>query len=419
MNRGWLLVLGGCGAAAPALPARTVETIPPAQCAAAMQERYAIDTSPEPRLCVPLFEAIASLGAPGRDVARGLTIVREHRGFCGDQCPDLASALMSDATLAMYRIAKHELHVYDATFEGPRWIGPPPSAEALATYLAGLGLDWAGLVTRVRSLPGVTLPAGPLPAGDERVLDAIVRVGPRLLMGGDAALADLVRHELGHALQLHERAQERVHGWSALTGWTETAYGEVADGYVGGGYANEDPIVASRLILGLPRGASSYRPPPQGLPSGYAQFDPMEDFAESVRLAHADPRALARLSPARLLAAAVPDVLDDRELRRAIAPGVRALLASADGPYAMRVLERLGTALLPEAAALADPRPLPWPADATADERADFDRMRLVVAIGGYTFRPTDAAFALMLRQLRATNRDLEEFNKGLQQLAP
>lgn len=413
MIRPWLavLVLGGCGATAPR--AGTAETIAPERCAAVMQERFAIDASPEPRVCVPLFEAIASLGPRGAEAARGLVIVRDRRGRCGDRCPDLASALMSDATLAMYVTRGHALHVTDATFEGPRWKGPEPSAVAVAAYLEGLGLDGPGLVARVRALPGVTLPPGPLEAGDERVLDAIVRAGPRILLGSEAALADLLRHELGHAIQLHGEMSGPIHGWSRLTGWTESE-GEVADGFIGGGFESERPIVASRLILGLPRGDANYLPAPSGTPTGYAAFDPMEDFAESVRLAVSDPRALARSSPVRLLAAGTPEALADREVRVAIAPAVRALLASEDGPYAMRVLERLGPAILPEAAPLADARPLPWPADATASERADFAAMRLVITIGGHTFRPTDAAFLAMLQRLRVIDREIEELQQGL-----
>lgn len=413
-----VVLVCACGGASPP-PARTVETIAPDRCAAVMQERFAIDTSPEQRVCVPLFEAIVSLGPQGQEVARGLTIVRDRRGRCGDLCLDLASALMSDAMLASYRTSKHELHVTDATFEGPRWKGSKPSVETVAVYLGGLGLDWMGLVDRVRALPGAALPAGPLEVGDERVLDTIVRLGPRILMHGEVTLADLFRHELGHALQLHAQIMFQISGWSRLTGWTESRNGELADGFIGGGYEGEQPIVASRLILGLPRGASSYRPAASGPPTGYAQFDPMEDFGESVRLAHADPAALARISPVRLLAAGTADTLRDPVVRAAIVPGVRALLASDEGIYAMMVLRRLGPAILPEAASLADVRPLPWPADATAEERADFAKAELVVTIGAHTFRPTDAAFLEMLRRYRADAKELDEFNRGLPKLEP
>jgi hypothetical protein len=419
----------GCGSApspsAPPAPAAAAlaitaarpvfETIAADRCAAAVQDRFAIDTSPEPRACVALYEALVSLEPLLGDAARGLTLVRDQSGRCGDACPDLASALMSDATLAYYSVRDHALHVNDATFDGPRWRGGEPAGDQLADYLRALGVDWPALVARVRALPGAALPAGDLPAGDPRVLDTLVRLGPPVLLAGDVTLADLFRHELAHAIQLHDDGGALNAGsWCSFTDWQEAGTGEPADGYVAGGLAFEQPIVASRLMLDLPRGDAVYRPAAAGLPTPYARFDPFEDFAESVRLAHADPGALATASPVRFLLAVTPAVLRDPALRAVIVPGTRELLAAPDGAAAMAAIRRLGPALLPEAAALADARPLPIPADATERERAYLAMVQLVVTIDGHTFRPTDAAFQYMFSRVRTSLRELDEFQRGL-----
>jgi hypothetical protein len=404
-------------AATPAITAArpVFETIAPERCAAAVQDRFAIDTSAEPRACVALYEALVSLEPLLGTAARGLALVRDQRGRCGDTCPDLASALMSDATLAYYRGGDHTLHVNDATFDGPRWRGGTPSPTELAAYLRALGVDWPGLVARVRALPGADLPAGDLPLGDPRVLDAIVRRGPPVLLGGDVTLADLFRHELAHAIQLHDDTGPlHIGGWCSFTDWHEAGAGEPADGYVAGALGFEHPIVASRLMLGLPRGESIYRHAAAGPATPYAHFDPFEDFAESVRLAHADPGALAGASPVRFLLTATPAVLRDPALRVVILPGTRELVAAPDGAYAMAAIRRLGAALLPEAAAVADARPLPIPADATAAERDVIARAGLVVTIDGHTFRPTDAAFRYLFSRIRAGLEELEEFNRSL-----
>src|SRR5262249_24333344 len=151
-------------------------------------------------------------------------------------------------------------------------------------------------------------PAGDIPSGDVRVFDAIVRTGPAVLMHGRPDLAGLLRHELAHAMQLHMKQGVGVRGFATLTNLRETSGKSVADGFVHGFYSNERPIVASRILLGLARGDSAYKPG-GGHPTGYAQFDPMEDFAESVRLAHEDPVALGKMSPIRLITAASADVL--------------------------------------------------------------------------------------------------------------
>ena len=409
------LLAAACGdRAAPAAPAAAAD---PRTCPERLLADHAIDVSPEPRICDALAEALRPLSPASLAEVRGLIVVRDARGPCADACPDLAYALMSDAALAFYRIGAHELHVVDATFDGPRWRGGTPAPEAIADYLAELGLpDWDALVARVRALPGVDLPAH-VPVGDPALFDAIVHAGPRALLGGDVPLADLLRHELGHAVLLRAAGESaKVRAWGALSGWTANG-GEPADGYVRGVFALERPIVASRLLLGLPRGDDAhYTPHRPGLPTPYAAFDPMEDHAESFRLVHADPAALGRASPARLVALA-GGVVDLRApaLRGFVRPGVAALLAPEIDPrFAMPALRALGPALVAEAADLADPRPLPVPASTHPDVRAALDQLQLVVEVDGHTFRPSDAAIARLLDELERWRAYQEELTRVL-----
>ena len=418
-------VLGACHRP-PARPSLSA-----AECAADLRTHDGIDVSPEPRICAPLREALGQLGPASRAMAHGMKIVRDARGPCGDACPDLASALLSDGALAYYRFGRHELHVVDATFDGPRWRGGTPDAAAVRAYLDGLGLaDWRALVERVRAIPGVTLPAN-VPEGSPLVWDAIVAHGPAALLGGDVTLAQLLVHELGHTVLLHDGNESwHVQTWSSLSGWGERDDpGALADGYVGGFYSNEAPIVASRLLLGLPRGEASYYVPGAlpypsgglGFPTGYAAFDPIEDHAEAFRLAHGDPEALGAASPARLLVAGAGEVdLHRPELRRFIHAGVAALLDPAVDPeLAMAAIRAHGAALLPEAADLADPRPLPVPADADAETRKMIDDARLVVMVGELRFRPSDEAFARFVARWLQARREMEEFERGLPDLGP
>ncbi len=411
------LVAAACGERAPAPPPRPAVDARP--CAERLLADHAIDVSPEPRVCDALAEALRPLSPASLAEVRDLIIVRDARGPCADACPDLAYALMSDAALAFYRIGAHELHVVDATFAGPRWRGGTPVPEAIADYLAQLGLpDWESLVARVRALPDVTLPAH-VPVGDPALFDAIVQVGPRVLLGGDVPLADLLRHELGHAVLLRAPLESaRIRPWGTLSGWTASG-GEPADGYVRGVFALERPIVASRLLLGLPRGDDAhYTPHRPGLPTPYAAFDPMEDHAESFRLVHADPIALGRTSPARLVALAGGVVdLGAPALRGFVRPGVAALLAPEIDPrLAMPALRALGSVLVAEAADLADPRPLPVPAGTHPDVRAALDELQLVVELDGHTFRPSDAAVQRLLDELERGRAGMEDLSRVLEE---
>lgn len=418
MKSVWLVLVAACGSTAtppnePTPQAPPVETIAAADCERVVKERFEIDTSPEPKICVALFEAITSLPPHSQRALAGTQIARDVRGRCGDQCPDIATALMSDATLAFYDMSLRVLHVNDATFEGPRWKSGTPTKEQVDAYLAAVGVTWPDLVTRVRAIGG-EVPAD-ASFGDVRVLDAITRRGGPTLMGGEPTLTELIRHELAHGVQSYFMELPNI--WTALTGWTMSDTGEVADLYRSRHLSLEQPIVASRLVLGLPRGASTYTPATSGFPTRYAEFDPLEDYAESIRIAHRDPAALARVSPVRFMLVATPAVLRVPGVRAAIVPGLKELLASDEPWFAMRTIEWAGDAILPEAAELADARPLPLPADVTEKERELITAAKLVVTVGGVTFRPTDEAFQRLFAQARADLAEMEAFERGLPDL--
>jgi len=174
--------------------------------------------------------------------------------------------------------------------------------------------------------------------------------------------------------------------------------------------------VASRLVLGLSRGAAARYRPSGPTPTGYGAFDPMEDHAEAFRLVHADPVALGRRSPARLLIAAAGE-LDLRAPRLVgfVRAGVAALLADrADPVLAMAVLRAHRAALVPAAADLADPRPLPIPASVHPDVRAALDAAVLVVEVDGLRFRPSDAAIAAFIAEAEAWRVQHEELQRLL-----
>jgi len=395
-------------------------------CAETLLADLNIDVSPEPRVCEPLLRVTSTLGPTALDEIRDLAIVRGGRGRCGDQCPDLATALMSDAALAFYRIGTHELHVLDAAFDGPRWRSPPPSPAAVTAYISALGLpDWPALVARVNLVTGLALPTD-LSPGAPAVLDAIVVHGPRLLLGREVDLEGIIRHELGHTVQLRNDVTTwAVAEWATLSGWTEPADAEPADGYVKGIFANERPIVASRLVLGLPRGDDAhYAPTHDTFATGYAAFDPMEDYAEALRLLRDDPTRLGEAAPAKLLTVLANTMhgqpfasiaLALAPHRRFIEPGVRALLAPhVDAFLTARVLRTLGQSILPEAAPLADASPILHAPDLPPDLPPSVvaDLATLVVDLGTATFRPTDAAIAVSARELKARWDSVQELQK-------
>lgn len=316
----FLLVCAGCPSAShgPPLEGQSGDATarpedPPAAgaCPARLLREHLVDVGQAPEICEALSAAIAFLGPAARAEVRGLRIVRGSRGPCGDACPDLATTLMSEAALAFYRVQTHELHVLDAMFDAPRWRAPPPDFDAVRVYLATLGIGWDELVTRVRAVTGAEL-AGEVPLGDVRVFEAVVAHGPRILLEGDISRGGILLHELGHALLLRadgDAARTRV--WASLSDWRvlgQSGYHDRADGYFGGELKGELPLVASRLALGLGRGAGTlYRPSAgegatlTGFPTRYAAFDPREDYAESLRLLRDDPVRLGQVAPAKLL----------------------------------------------------------------------------------------------------------------------
>lgn len=341
---------------APAEPAPVAPAPAPETCAARLLREHRIDIAPAPEICEPLSAAINLLGPTAQAEIKDLVIVRGTRGPCADFCPDLASALMSDAALAFYRIGAHELHVLDAMFDGPRWRSPSPAEEALTAYLDALGLTWEALVTRVREVTGVELPDS-LARGDTRIYQAIVEHGPRILLGREVSHESILLHELGHAILLRAEGEARRTAlWSALSDWREAGpggYDTPADGVLGGQLSGELPIVASRLALGLPRGDDAlYRPHAEVFATGYAAFDPREDYAEALRLLRDDPVRLGQVAPAKLLyiLAEVGAGRSTDELRvllavhRAfVAPGLTALSAFPEALHKVEAV--LGPAL--------------------------------------------------------------------------
>jgi hypothetical protein len=330
---------------------------PQETCAARLLREHHIDVGPAPAICEPLSTAIAFLGPAAQAEIKDLVIVRGARGPCADVCPNLASALMSDAALAFYRIGAHELHVLDAMFDGPRWRSPAPSDEALTAYLDELGLTWEALVARTREVTGVALPDG-LPRGDQRLFQAIVEHGPRILLGREVSHESILLHELGHAVLLRSDGEARRTAlWATLSDWREASprgYDIPADGVFVGQLTGERPIVASRLALALPRGDDAlYRPHLEVFATGYAAFDPREDYAEALRLLRDDPERLGRLAPAKLLymLAEVGTGLPVDRLRALlephrpfIGPGLEALGAFPEARQ--RVEAALGSALV-------------------------------------------------------------------------
>lgn len=397
----------------------------PAACADHLAREAAIDVAPAPEICEPLRSAWALLSDDERDEVRGLKIVRDARGPCGDRCPDLAAELMSDAALAYYRVGRHELHIPDAALSGPRWRGRPPTETAIRSYLDALGLpSWEALVERVRRLPGVKLD-GAVPAGDPRVFDQIVRRGPYALLGGEVSTRDLLLHELGHAVLLRADGElMRIQYWGSLSDWrerTEDGATKPADGYVGGFYASERPIVASRLVLGLPRGDDSIYLPRPGFATGYAAFDPMEDHAEAFRLAHTDPLALARVSPGKLLALVSTAALADERLVPSLKDGVAGLLRPGVDPMlSLPILHAHKKLLRDHAAALAslsNPTPPPVPADLHPEIRELIDPSDLRLVLGEVVLRPPDAAIIALYERLERTRREREEIERGIEAL--
>ncbi|MCA8920593.1 MAG: hypothetical protein KDD82_02220 [Planctomycetes bacterium] len=330
---------------------------------ASAQTPYRVTPEVEP----PVQEAFAAAWArlPAAHQARlaelGLTLDRAPTLPVPDDAP-LALRLMGRATCAWFSLRDDTLFVTDAALGGPRWSGAAPDAAALEPLLRDLaptlgvevpaGADaaalrpaWSAFVARCRATFGGEWPAPEeSPPGDPRVLDRFLEAGVAASLGGELpSLEALLVHELGHALQLGPKGYiGRVAAWATLSGWVEVARGEPADGFVGGGWANEDPGVLIRLLLGGERGpGATFAPGPGGrFPTLYARFDPREDFAECYRLALTDPAALARSAPEKLLAinalgwcagVSSPPLFSDAEAPwvRELGPGANRLLGSA------------------------------------------------------------------------------------------
>ncbi|MCO4747920.1 MAG: hypothetical protein KC912_24220 [Proteobacteria bacterium] len=321
--------------------------------------------------------ARAVVAASGWASAVGeLEVVRSPRPpWTGDR----ATQLLADATLAWFDAGTRELHVADAALHGAVWTGAQ-DAEA----------------------------------------SALVRDCPAKMLG-TTDLHAVMLHELGHAALLSAEPLQRLHQlrqWGALAGW-EQAVGRdrgaewdgewmAAIGMRGPMLLHEWPETAVRLCSGEPRGEGAFRTSRTDFVSLYAQFDPLEDMAESFRVFHTDPARLAATSPAKYLAiatpsawggTAVPITLEDAAMR----PGVEALLASAAevGLEALRAHPTLQ-------AAAADLAQTPYASDAI-----DVSRWQLIRE-DGLAFRPPDVFFEKLLAESAERERAHREFQEGI-----
>ncbi|MCB9678328.1 MAG: hypothetical protein H6737_24715 [Alphaproteobacteria bacterium] len=300
---------------------------------------------------------------------------------------DRAIQILADATLAWFDAGDRKLVVTDAAIEGPRWRG---EADADA--------------------------------------EALVRTCPDAMLGPHDLTA-LVVHELGHAALLSDDLGLRfanLERWSALAGW-EQAVGrdrnepwpnptwKPATVYRGPTLLREYPELAQRLCRGEPRGDGAYRTSRDDFPTPYARVDPLEDMAESFRLYHADPAALAALSPPKYLALATPSAwggtaVETRLEVDAIRPGLEALLR--DAPWvAMEALRSHGPQLAPHIGHLARP-PFVWP-----DGVEGFDLAPWHVTLGDMVFRPDDAFFADRLAAMEAEEKSRAELQEAIDAL--
>lgn len=361
----------------------------------------------------------------------------------------LVVRLLSFAAHAYTKAFDKQIVVTDAGLHGEGWKAGPATRAEVRDLLAGLadGLRvpvparpddpaleaaWKDLVARLAEVTGVSWPAAGEP-GNPAILDQMVREMVRLCLGGTRpSLAHLLVHELGHAVL---DTGVGVTAWGRISGWTERETGEEADGFVGGGWAVEQPLVMLRLLLGGDRGPEAVHlvSPDATFVTPYASYDPREDFAESYRFLLTDPARLAKASPEKLLAldalgwaaagsraAPGPSYFPDASALpwiRDLGPGVERI--SGSKPPSPRPLD--GSAILRGAAPLLDsltisltthpafevPPDLPdavaesWPPGATSFTHA------------GTTFHLDPVRIAAQMEKHITEYRDLEEFKVG------
>ncbi|YCM46071.1 hypothetical protein V2O64_08580 [Verrucomicrobiaceae bacterium 227] len=246
----------------------------------------------------------------------------------GEDAP-LDYRLMSRAAFASFHNMSRVMTVYDAGVRNkPSWKGAAPSEDALVVFLGDvadvMGVEipgdtkaqafetaWAEFVKRVYSWSEAMVPE-PFPSpGDPVVLNRFLEDGVWRAMGGEVPLEQLLFHEFGHALQLDHRDQfqeTHMRYWASLSGFSESDSGGASNGYAGGRFKMEEPIVLIRMLLsddpaGMDRGprADYAAPAETRFVSRYARYDLREDYAESFRLMCYDPERLAKIAPEKFL----------------------------------------------------------------------------------------------------------------------
>ncbi len=116
---------------------------------------------------------------------------------------------------------------------------------------------------------------------------------------------EIMIHEMGHHFQLGQSNESHyISEFGKLSHWKETATGDIADGYIGGQYTNEDIGDVYHVLAcdckqdnGFYKPALSAEERAQKFVSDYAATDPMEDFAESYKDFVLDPTRLLKTSP--------------------------------------------------------------------------------------------------------------------------
>jgi|GEM_PF-6567101 len=274
----------------------------------------------EPELARAFAEALDLFPPEARARLETVELVRERRYELPPRVP-LIARIYAAAAYAVYDPREHSVIVYDAAFtRRPAWSpdDPAPTPEDLAEFLAMLApalakaLDlppdpapppaqalWARLVHVLDTwAPEDPLPPDP-PLGDPRVLDRLVAMGPDRVIDHPLDLRATLVHELAHALQLAPGApRHHLTPWSSLSAWR---WAEGGRPYTPA--FHEHPSVLLSLAIADTRGPlARYAPSPDArFINRYAEYEPREDYAESVRAFIERPRVLLETAPEKYL----------------------------------------------------------------------------------------------------------------------
>lgn len=364
--------------------------------------------------------------------------------------------LLDRATLAFFSNVPRRIAVTDAGARmRPQWGLQAPTREQVATFLldelgyatdgardAAVDIAWARFVASVYGWRDEQAPE-PVPAvGAVAVLDRFLEHGVQRSLGGTVPLEQLLFHELAHAVQNDlRRMPAHMAMWGSLSGWRECADESVADGYSGGMFAIEQPIVLIRILLDRPRGPCTYAPHGAArFVNHYARFDLREDFAECARLMAYDPDALLRLAPTKFLylnalgwstrldAQTVgPLWLDGdwlaHERRRAhVVTGAARLLAHdpatpIPNPLAVAAILRAHASLLRTADLPQAHRPVEAPSDLPPELRAQLATERFTFTIEGVARQPAPGGIVARWDDELVRWIDHREYTAGFEQL--